>query len=344
MENLLKTNRGGYNIDQLVRNFGMVDPSGNNAGMYDFFESLMRNVGMNHIVQVNDCETSGDWSESDDGTFDYAVAATGKRVGTNCLKLTGTAACDNTQYVQTLYVDESEQQGSFIGDTKGLDWNDSKYLGFWLHTTSSGDFGTEGELKVALYYEDGTISEKQDVPATVGTAHIWAQIDISDLERDNVAGLRFYCNNANTGEFVYIDDIIRYRVSYNGAPLYGAYLPIKSGTTLANKDTITWSIDGAIKASSAAAVTDLGAGYLTETVTGTAKRNKSINIPGVYICLVQAGAATVAGENLIWKSNGKYEGGATGVDEVGMYKGLEAAGADGDYIFAVKTFGGNFIS
>ena len=346
MKSMFKINRGGFNVDQLIRQNGMVDPSGNGAGMSDFFKKLMMAAGINHIVQVNDCETAADWTESDNGTLDVTAAATGKRVGTNCVSITNTAATDNTQYVETLYVDESAKMIEMIDDVNpGLDWRDTDYVGFWTHAESSAHFGTSTELYFALLYNDDSISEKQAVGGCVTTVHQWVEVDISGLTRTGIKGIRFYAKNSNAAEVAYVDDIIRYKLSYNGAPLYGCNFPIKSATTLTEKDIVKWTIDGLEASASAASVADLGICHLgAATLTGNATRSNFAMIPGVYIVLVQAGAATVAGEGLEWGAANKVVGVSTGADEKGMFKGLEAAGAAGDFIFALVTSGGNFIS
>jgi len=338
-----KLSRPAVNLALAENLGGMVDPD-NSQGYGDAIELLMKMVGLNTIIQVNDCETSGDWTESDNGTFDYAVGATGKRVGTNCLKLTTTAATDGSQYVETKLIDESAYVGKNTDTAQVQDWRDTDFIGFWKHSADSAHFGTDGELKFALV-NDGTVSALQSIDGSAATEHHWCQIDISSLDRDKVSAIRFYGNNSNTSENTYIDDIIRYKYQFNGGPLYGCGLPIKSGTTLSENHWSQWTIDGVIASNTGANVADLGPCYLgSSSKTGTAKRAVWAYFPMRFIFLVQANAATVAGEGLEWAANGLAAGVSTGVEEEGWAKGLEAAGEQYDHIFAMFDTGGRFIS
>jgi len=178
----------------------------------------------------------------------------------------------------------------------------------------------------------------------VDSVHAYYQVDISGYSRDKVESIRFNAN-VGIGEDLYVDDIIRYAVQFNGGPLYGKSFPIKSGTTLSENDWVAWSADGLLASSSAAAVADLGPCYLGESSkTGTAGRSVHALVPLAYIFLIEIGGATIAGEGLEWKTNGSADGGATGVDEKTWAKGLETGGADGDVIFATLDGGGSFIS
>jgi len=341
---LIKKNRGGVNLAlaSMTGPRGMNDTD-NSQGFLQAIEELQRLAGANTIIQVNDCETSGDWTESDNGTFDYAVAATGKRVGTNCLSLTGTAATDNSQYAQTIFINESTKVPLRFG-IRQMDWTDTDYIGFWVHTEGSAHYGTDGELQFAIV-NNGTVSTKAEVTGTAATEHHYFQVDISGYTRNQVESIRFYSNNSNTSEVVYIDDIIRYKYQYNGGPAYGAALPITSGTTLSENDWCLWSIDGVAASSSAAAVTDIGPAYLgAATATGTAARAVWAQFPGRYFFLIQASAATVAGEGLEWAANGTCAGVSSDAEEKGWAKGLEAAGAGYDHIFACFDTGGTYIS
>jgi len=58
----------------------MDDKLDTGVDLYTSFEHLMLVNDLNHIIQVNGCEKSGDWKELDSGTFDYAIGTTGKRV------------------------------------------------------------------------------------------------------------------------------------------------------------------------------------------------------------------------------------------------------------------------
>ena len=325
---------------------GLTNTKDADLGFENLLTRMMFAAGLNHIVQVNDCETSGDWSESANGVLDMAVGATGKRVGTNCLLLTNTAATNNSQYVSTTYIDESTRIAKKFGKRQ-MSWEDTKYLGFWVHNASdTGAFNTAGEASVAIV-SNGVLQTKMPIQAIVDAVHQWFQVDMEAAGWDltSVEEIRFYANNAAAAQTLYIDDIIRYQISYNDAPLYGCSLPIQSGVVVPNGVNIGWSIDGAILGSGTEAVTDLGMGEIfTSTLTGTAKRDKWVMVPGVHIFIVRASAATVAGEGLIFSAATTVEGCSTGVDEIAHAKCLEAAGAASDDIFAVRGLGNHFIS
>jgi|GEM_PF-1148519 len=351
---LMKKNRPGVSLDLLKQKFGgLKDLSGNGQGMYDLLKHLMFSAGLNHIVQVNDCETSGDWTESDNGTFDYAVAATGKRVGTNCLSLTATAATDGTQYVQTKLINESATIPGIGGRGASMDWRDTDYIGFWKHAASSAHFGTAGELKFAIV-NNGVVNGSLTVPGTAqaaisvggtaGTVHHWCEIDLRNYARDKVEAIRFYGNNANTSEVTYIDDIIRYKLSYGNAPFYGCGYPITSGVTVGDGRPVAWSIDGLALSASAAAIADLGPAWLAGDASrvGTAKRNTWAMIPGCQIVLIEANAATTAGDHVEWAAVdsdniGLWADVTTTATGKGVAIALEAAGAQYDWIFALLT-------
>ena len=311
---------------------------------------LYLGAGLNDIFQINDCETDGDFTESDDSTFDIAAAAaTGKRVGTNCMKLSSTAACDGTQYVQSLLINESKKPFRGADGRRQMNWEDTRYLGFWVHNEVGGDFSTAGELKATIVV-DGVEQTQVNVQALVDSVHQWFEIDMvaNSWDRNLVESIRFYAN-VGIGEDIYIDDIVRYEISYDRGPLYGCMFPIKSGTALSDGDTVKWTADGLIKTTSAV-VADLGTvklfknGAPVASATGDGGRSVWGIIPGVCIFITRANATTQAGEGLEWAANGLVAGVATGVDELGFAKGFEAAGAQYDDIFATKTFGGNFIA
>jgi len=323
---------------------GLENSTDSDLGFEDLLEKVMFATGLNHIVQVNDCETSGDWAESDDGTLDFAVGATGNRVGTNCLLLTETAACDNSQYVSTAHIDESTIIAGVHGKRQ-IDWSDTKYLGFWVHNEDNGDFSVAGEASVAIV-SDGVLQTKMPIQAIVDDVHQWFQVDMvaAGWDLTKVEEIRFYANNANTGENLYIDDIIRYQIAYNDAPLYGCSFPIASASALTNGDNVSWSIDGAIIGSATETIANLGMGELNAaSSTGTAKRDKWVTIPGIHIFLARASETTIAGEGLVFSSATEVEGVTSGEDETVVCKGLEA-GADHDDIFCVRGLGGTYIS
>lgn len=338
----LKTGRPGMSLLALqsVVDAGMVDPKGTGLDLYTLFERLSVNLGLNYIVQVNDCEDSGDWTESDDGTFDKTTDSSYNRVGSNNLKLRTTGATDGTQYVQTLFIDESAKIPKSLSHVSQQDWRDTKYLGFWKHAESSAHFGADGELQVGIV-NNGTLQTVQDVDGTNATEHHWCQIDMdaAGWSRDKVESLRFYGNNSAV-EDTYIDDIIRYQIQFNGGPLYGGAFPIKSGTTLNENHWAQWTINGLV-ASSSADIADLGPTWLGESSrTGTAKRSKWAMLPGRFIFLIQVNAATTAGEGLEWVANGRSVGVTASEEEESWAKGLEAGGEAYDHIFAMYDTGG----
>jgi len=308
-------------------------------GFSALLKMLAFGAGVNHIVQVFDCEAVTGVVESDNGTFDIAAAAaTGKRVGTNCMKLSSTGACDGTQYVDVTYIDETDPLPSIHG-LKQMSWEDTSYLGFWVHNESNGDFSTAGELKVALVYDGGQISTKVNVQALVDDVHQWFEVALSSfgIELDKIESLRFYANVAS-GEDIYIDDILRYEISYNKAPFYGGGFPIKSGTTLVQGNSVKWTIDGLI--TGAADAPTIGAVWLPDgdSVTGTSKRDKWGYIPGVRIGLTRAKAATTAGDMFQWvsgTSNALVTDVTTTSTEKGYGMSLEAAGAQYDDIMCL---------
>ena len=320
---------------------GLENSTDADLGFEDLIEKVMFATGVNHIVQVNDCETSGDWSESDNGTLDYAVHTTGNRVGTNCLSLTVTKATNNSQYASTTTIDESATIAAVHGKRQ-VDWSDTKYLGFWVtNGSSTGGFNVAGEASVAIV-SDGVLQTKMPIQAIVDTVHQWFQVDMvaAGWDLTKVEEIRFYANNAATTQILYIDDIIRYQIAYNDAPLYGCSFPIKSAQVLTNGDNVSWSIDGAIIGSDTETIANLGMGELFgASSTGTAKRDKWVTIPGICIFLARTSATTTAGEGLKFSSATEVEGCDSGEDETVNCKGLEA-GADHDDIFCVRGLAG----
>jgi len=345
LQELAKMARPSVSLDLLAQKFPNLKGNSDNQSMYDLLKDIMLCSGINHIVQVHDCEAATYWTESDDGTLDVTAGTTGKRVGTNCICITNTAATDGTQYVETKYINETAAVPSKEG-LRQMDWRDIDYLGFWKHAESSAHFGTDGELKFAIVNNGvvngsttapGTAQDPISVDGTAGTVHHWCEIDLRNYARDRVEAIRFYGNNSNVGEVTYIDDIIRYKISYNKAPYYGSAFPIKSGTTLTEGNTGTWSIDGMLAASSAAAVTDLGPVWLrgNATLTGTAKRNKWAIVPGLQIVLYKANAANTAGDLQEWAADGYYTDVTTTATGKGVIIALEAAGAQYDWVFGL---------
>ena len=346
---LQKKDRPSVSQYGLRKRFPNLRDLGDSQGMEAFLRHLRVGAGIGYVIQVNDCETSGDYTESDTGVFDIAAsAATGKRVGTNCMKLSATASTDGTQYVETKLINES----AYIPLKQGkrqMDWRDTRYVGFWKHAESSAHFGSDGELEFAIV-NDGVVNGSTSAPATAQaaididgtstTVHHWCEIDLNSYQRDKVEAIRFYGNNTST-EDTYIDDIVRYDISLNNAPLYGCAFPIKSGTTLTKNETAQWTIDGLIAATSAANVADIGICWMDGDAsrTGNAARGVWAFVPGVYIILVEVGAANTAGDYLEWASSKHYTDVTTSTTEKGFLIALEAGGAAGDWIFALIAKG-----
>ncbi len=326
---------------------GMVNAKDADLGFETYLERLAFAAGVNTIIQVNDCEDNGGYTESDDGTFDLETfAATGKRVGTNCLLMTGTAACDNTQYIDIANINESQPIARKFGK-KQMNWSDTKYLGFWIHNAAdTGAFGTAGELQVTIV-SNGVVQTKVEIQAVVDVVHQWVQVDMVaqgwDLGR--VESLRFYCNQPDTGETVYIDDILRYQISYNDAPLYGCAFPIKSGSTITNGDNVRWTVDGLTIGDATQVVEDLGMGEVFGTnLIGRAQRDRWVMVPGLQIFIARMLQTVSAGEGLIFAAATTMEGVSTGEDETAVCKALEANGNALDDIFCVRGLGNHFIS
>ncbi len=338
----VKKNRPGPGLEvlKLLGVPGMDNSIDSDLDYGTFLKRLMFGAGINHIIQVNDCETAADFTESDSGTFDVAAsAATGKRVGTNCMKLVATAACDGTQYVQTKLINESALCGKRSG-SRQMDWRDTAYIGFWNHTENSSDFGTAGEMQMALVYDGGQISDLVDIGATVATVHQWEEHALSEFgcALDKIEGIRFYCTNVNAAEYVQYDDIIRYLISLDGYPYYGSSFPIKSGTTLVQGNNVGWTIDGLI--TGAADLVNLGPAFLPDgaSVVGNGARSKWGMITSARIGLVRANTTITAGDQQQWVS-GTSQALVTDVTTTATEKGfaiaLETAGAQYDDVFAL---------
>lgn len=323
---------------------GLVNSIDADLGFENLLEKIMFAAGLNHIIQVNDCEDSTGYTESDSGTFDFETfASTGHRVGSNCLLMTATLACDNSQYVQLINIDESLPIAKRYGKRQ-MDWTDTRFLGFWVHNAgNAGDFGTEGELQIALVCDGGVVQTKVKVQAIVNTVHQWFEIDMIDAGWDltKVESLRFYSNNTNATEVIFIDDILRYQISYCSKPYYGCSIPIKPDATITNGQLVRWTIDGAIPFTGSAHIADVGHAYLygNSTLVGNAKRNKWVMVPGMHIGLLRVEASVTAGFGLETTDGILVEVITAGGDEKGFAKALEGADDKYDDIFVLSTFG-----
>ncbi|KKN18470.1 hypothetical protein LCGC14_0955550, partial [marine sediment metagenome] len=192
-----------------------------------------------------------------------------------------------------------------------------------------------------------------NLQAVVDDVHQWFEINMeaNSWQRDKVESIRLYAN-VGSGEDIFIDDILRYEISYDRGPLYGCAFPVKSSTTLTNNLHCKWTIDGLIAVTSSD-VTSLGPVKLflngapvarAGTATGTAARDVWGWFPGQFMYITRASAVTVAGEGLEVAAAGTVAGVASGVDEKAHAKGLEAAGAANDDIFVLAGTDTSFIS
>ena len=344
MRELQTLNRPGPSLYSLAKRVGVGFDDGNEAGadLFAYLRKMQIGCGINDIFQVNDCEDNTEFSESDTGTFDIAAAAaTGKRVGTNCMKLSSTAACDGTQYVDTEYINQGAKPQKATDGSRQMDWRDTRYLGFWVFNNANGDFSTAGEMKVAIVSNNGTLSDKVNVQAIVDDVHQYMEIDMVAAGWDlaNVESLRFYCSAAGSGEDLFIDDIIRYDISYGLGPLYGAMFPIKSGTAITDGAFVTWTVDGLIVSTSSAQVADIGPcklfknGQPVAAATGDAGRTVWAYVPGVYICILRSNGSCTAGDLLEWADATHVTDVTTTTTGLGFAIALETDGAAEDDIF-----------
>lgn len=347
---LFKTNRPGPSLLALSKMSGVNLFGSGGADLRSYFDIQAQIMGLGFEIQVNDTQTAADWVESDNGVFDVAVAASG-RVGTNEVKMTSTGACNGTQYLETSLIDESAVP-PVLGGKNQTNWRDTRYLGFWVNNQSAGDFSTEGEMKIAIV-NNGVESSQVSLQAQPNDVHQWVQIDMDgeSWTRNRVEKIRFYAN-VGIGEDYYVNNIVRYQYAFDRGPLYGCAFPIKSGTTITQGELVRWTVDGLIT-SSTAEIADIGTCVLYEngvqvapggTLVGDGGRSKWVIVPGTFIYIHRASAATQAGEGLIWSAARTSIGVSTGVDEFAVAKGLEAAGAANDDIFVMKVMNADFIA
>lgn len=345
MRELQAGNRPGPSLYSAAKasGAGFVNPSGTGQDLTSYFRKMQVAAGVNDIFQVNDTQTIGDWTESDGGTLD-ADNDTGGRVETNELKLTSTGACDGTQFVDTDFINESAKPFKSVDGRRQMDWRDTRYIGFWVTNKSGGDFSTAGELKMALVSNDGVESDQVNVQAVAGTYHQWFQIDMVAEGWDlvSVEKIRFYANVGGS-ESIYINDIIRYDLSYGRGPLYGGFFPIASGTTLSDGDLVAWSIDGLEASTSSAAPADLGPvklikdGLPVASATGNAKRNVWGLVPSAYIFIARSDGSCTAGDLAEWQAAGHLTDVTTTETGKGFAMALETDGAAEDDIMFSLT-------
>lgn len=336
-------------MKDLIKHFGLVDRvSGRNNGLEDLIYEIA--PGWNPTKSINDCETAADWTESDNGTFDIAADSGDTRTGTNMMGMTATAACDNSQYVETDLIDGSAKPVlDPITTKRQISLEDFDFIGGWQFAAASGDFGTAGEMQFALV-NDGVLGTKINLQAATYNVHQRWECDISGEDRDKVEKIRFYCNNANAAEALNIEDIIAYKQSNGLGPMWTGpcKLPVASTQVIvrggiAQVDVDTFGV--ALTPEAASAVNTLG--FTTEAATGvaTGKVFAKVIFNGTLM-FARAGAShgIAAGEGVIWKSATTITGSATGVDEQAIAKALEAPGADTDDILILANMTSTFIS
>ena len=267
--------------------------------------------------------------------------------------LTATAACDGSQYAQTKLINESSALSPSAPGEQSMSWEETRFLCFWIHAGSTGDFATAGEMKVGIMNGSGsgTLSDLVDLPATILTTHNMVVIDMeaAGWARDRVRALRFYCNNANVGEVLHIDDIIRSQYRQDRGAMYGKFFPIKNSISIAEGNLVDWTIDGLIL-SSASGDINLGPATILAngttalglaSLTGDGKRSKWAGQITGYIGIARASAAIAVGLPVGYAANNKIAA-ITGTpleteDAVGYT--LEASGAADDDIFVLYVHG-----
>jgi len=325
----------------LVKMSGMVDP--NSKGLLDLLNNLMVCAGQNIIIEVNDCETSGDWTQVTSG-ITMTVGAGGNKVGTNCLKLAGDGNATGV-YKTTLINESTPVPIAYPSQQREMDWRDTDYLGFWVHSVDSAHYGTTGEMTVSID-NGGTIQTYKNVLGTNATAHKMCEIDITSWDRDRVRALYFKDENTAGAENLYIDRIIRYKFGNGKGPVMGqcAWFPITSGSTL-TRGNITKVVAGSthrVQAASAAAVDCIGPVVIGGTGTAAGTVWALIQIGG--FAYLEASAATVAGEGIEWAAAHQIAGVATGIEEFAFGRCFEAAGEQYDHILCQIVAPSVFIS
>ena len=338
---------------------GYEDPdTRRNNGLVDVLNEIRLACGINPILEVNDCQTIGDWTESHDGTFDATADTTNEKIGTTALLLTATADCSNTSIVY--HVETNFIKGSQIvpanarGETEGIDWRGYDWLGGWWFGGGANHFGGLGELKLNIE-NDGAWGEAVNItnptarvalPPMVPTnaVHKRFDVDITSFARNKVTKIRFECTNPTAAEAVSLDDLIVYKYSTGRGPLLSGgatpMVPANAGV-ISRGDIVSYSsgIIHRIEQESAADQVD-NVGVCVVPATGDINASPPkvawITKPGSLLYLA-TNAATQVGEGLIWHSESSTEGHlvegcATGEEEYVFAKGFEAAGAQYDHI------------
>lgn len=315
-------------------------------GLEDILEELSLMAGRCAMRSLNDCQTIGDWTESDNGTLDVAADTTNEKTGTSSIKITNTAATDASQYIETKLIDGSAVPAPLSPDHNDdgtIDLRDYDYIGGWNFGIATGGFGTAGELQFAIV-NNGTASALQNMPAAVDSVHQRWEIDISALTRDKVEAIRFYGNNANAAEAITIDSICAYKNGNGKGPVMGQciYLPIASGQTLTRGQIVqinVASIFGAVdvQVEGAAAVNSGGIVVVGGTGVATGKVFAVIQLTGYAYMRAGSTHGIGAGEYAGWDSATTIAGEGGANPEFAICKALEAPGADSDDILVLLT-------
>ncbi|MHA1746587.1 MAG: hypothetical protein ACTSWW_11340 [Promethearchaeota archaeon] len=319
------------NIIELIKSFGLEDTStSRKQGLKDVLDQLQLSAGFNLIYPVNDCESASDFSESADGEFDIEIEDSTKKVGSYSIKLTATTA--ESGYVST---DKIVESGPIPTDSNGdqyVDWSDSDYIGWWQYNAG---MNTDGELKFRIK-NNGVWSDAIDVPG--GTDGVWqrVELDISGLSRTRVEAIRFD-NNAPVNEYVYIDDIIRYKHGNGKGPVLGPCIsfPIKNGETISRGNLVGIQAGSVRRLSTTVSgEEDLGPCVVGGTGNSQGTVYATVQIGG--LAYLRAGGTIVAGEGVKRGSNHTVVGAVSGQDEMNLGKAIEASTANSDFLVLIS--------
>ena len=346
------TVKSNFDIDAILtspRNFigsgFRSDPrTGRGNGQLELLLQIALLAGFNIIYHVHDTEASADWSESDSGTFDRSDDSGDTRVGTNAMLLTATLACDNTQFVNTVLINGSavvqpDRDGNLISN-----WEDTQYVGFWIRAASAGDFGTAGELQFAITYKDPNtgllaVSSKINVPAATVSVHQRVELDLTTLTdsagdaigRDRVLGVRFYCNNANAGEAVLIEEVTRYLFGNGRGPVQGPceMHPIASAATVTRGDIMSLEVGGSGTQCRAETAADQSNTRGVAVISGLGVANLSVfaTVQTGGPVYLRANEAVTAELGVEWATGNEVDANDSADIGVVFGKAFEAAGA-----------------